>query len=250
MVRQSILGVEINAVNMMQTLEAMENWIANREPHYICCVPAHILMDCRANPSLIPILNASGINTPDGMAVVWYLRVRGHRNVTRVYGPDLMLAFCERSVESGTRHYLYGGAEGVAETLATKLKNRFPGIQVVGMDSPPFRELTAEEDQGAVKRIRAARPDIVWVGIGSPRQERWMAEHVHRLDVPVLVGVGAAFDFLSGNKAQAPYWMQRSGLEWLFRLCNEPRRLWRRYLQYPRFAVLALWELIFSRPGG
>ncbi len=175
------------------------------------------------------------------MPVVWMLRWQGFKNVQRVYGPDLLQAACARSLETGWRHYFYGGAPQVAEKLKDKLCADYPGLQVVGMESPPFRPLTAEEDEDAVQRIRQARPDIVWVGLGAPRQDFWMAEHLDRLGVPVLVGVGAAFDFLSGAKPQAPLWMRRSGLEWLFRLATEPRRLWRRYLiGNPRFLYLCL----------
>lgn len=157
----------------------------------------------------------------------------------RVYGPDLMLALCERSLEKGYRHFFYGGAPGVPERLAERLGARFPGLRVVGTFSPPFRPLTLEEDEKVVRMINGASPDILWVGLGAPKQERWMAEHRDRLRVPVMIGVGAAFDFYAGVKRQAPRWMQRAGLEWLFRLCQEPRRLWRRYLlNIPRFLCL------------
>jgi len=157
-----------------------------------------------------------------------------------------MLAVCQYGIKKGYRHYFYGAAPGVAEKLAASLQERFPGLTVVGIESPPFRELSPVEDQEMVERIRSTRPYIVWVGIGSPRQERWMSDHLERLDVPVLVGVGAAFDFLSGNKPQAPRWVQRSGLEWLFRLVNEPRRLWKRYiLGYPVF----IWRVLLQQLG-
>jgi N-acetylglucosaminyldiphosphoundecaprenol N-acetyl-beta-D-mannosaminyltransferase len=180
------------------------------------------------------------MTTPDGMAIVWLLKLKGQRHVSRVYGPDLMLTVCEQSVRSGLKHFLYGGAPQVAEKLAHKLQTHFPGLQIAGIYCPPFRPLTSEEDQAVIQQINDSQADIVWVGISTPRQERWMAEHIGHLTTPVLIGVGAAFDFISGNKRQAPYWMQRSGLEWLFRLATEPRRLWRRYAQYPLFAMLVL----------
>jgi N-acetylglucosaminyldiphosphoundecaprenol N-acetyl-beta-D-mannosaminyltransferase len=156
-----------------------------------------------------------------------------------------MLAVCQQGVEKGYRHYFYGGAPGVGEKLAAVLEKQFPGLQIVGIDSPPFRALTADEIQAEQARIQAAHPDIVWIGIGSPRQEIWMSEHTAGLNVPVLAGVGAAFDFLSGNKPQAPKWVQRSGLEWFYRLISEPRRLWRRYLLgYPRFVVLVVLQAL------
>ena len=245
-----ILHTRVDAVNMPAALARIRGWIAARDPHYVCCAPAHAIMEAYDHPELRPVFAGSGMTTPDGMAVVWLLRWKGHAGVERVYGPDLLLAACADGVERGVRHYFYGGAPGVAEALVERLSARYPGLLVAGVDSPPFRPLSAAEDAAAVERIRAAAPDMLWVGIGSPRQEQWMAAHVDGLGVPVLVGVGAAFDFLSGRKPQAPRWMQRSGLEWLFRLISEPRRLWRRYLQYPRFAGLVLLQALGRLPGG
>lgn len=196
------------------------------------------------DPELRRIFNRSGLTTPDGMAIVWLLRLQGFSQVERVYGPDLMQAVCKRSAETGWRHYFYGGTPGVAEQLAEKLKTQSPGLQIAGMYSPPFRELTPEEDREMIARINEARPDIVWVGIGSPKQELWMSRHLGQVDAPVLIGVGAAFDFLSGRKRQAPRWIQRSGFEWLFRLGSEPKRLWRRYADYPLFVLLVLLQLL------
>jgi N-acetylglucosaminyldiphosphoundecaprenol N-acetyl-beta-D-mannosaminyltransferase len=158
-----------------------------------------------------------------------------------VYGPDLLLACCSRSLASGYRHFFYGGAPGVPERLIERLSARFPGLCVAGGFSPPFRALTSEEDLALVRRINEAQPDIVWVGLSTPKQERWMWEHRGRLKAPVFIGVGAAFDFHAGLKRQAPRWMQRNGLEWVFRLLTEPRRLWRRYLRNnPVFVWLTL----------
>jgi N-acetylglucosaminyldiphosphoundecaprenol N-acetyl-beta-D-mannosaminyltransferase len=157
-----------------------------------------------------------------------------------------MLAACQRSIEKGYRHFFYGGAPGVAEILATRLHARFPTLQVVGLNTPPFRPLTPAEDRTVVVRINTAQPDIVWVGLSTPKQEHWMASHIGRLQAPVLIGVGAAFDFHAGLKRQAPRWIQRSGLEWLFRLVMEPRRLWRRYLiTNPGF----LWQILLQVLG-
>lgn len=242
--RVNILGVGISAINMGQALEIIDDWIATREPHYICVTPAHGVMDCHAEPELRQIFNSSGLTTPDGMSIVWLLRLHGKKHVSRVYGPDLMQAVCERSSSRGYRHFLYGGAEGVAEALRDRLSAACPGLRIVGTHCPPFRELTPEEDQDVVRRIDASGADVVWVGISTPKQERWMARNVGRLNAPVLIGVGAAFDFLSGRKRQAPRWMQRSGLEWLFRLMTEPRRLWRRYARYPVFALLVLGQAL------
>lgn len=239
--RVNILGVGVNAVCMADALDALDGWINQRQPHYVCCAPAHAVMECVDHPDLRPVYNQSGLTTPDGMPIAWLIRWAGHKQVERVYGPDLLLAACEYGLERGWRHYFYGGATGIPERLVEKLRARFPALCVAGVESPPFRELDALEQAAATQRIRGAGTDILWVGLGSPRQERWMAANVDLLGVPVLVGVGAAFDFLSENKRQAPRWMQRSGLEWLFRLFSEPRRLWKRYiLGYPRFVVLVL----------
>ncbi len=246
--RVNVLGVGISAINMGIALAQIDSWIARREQHYVCVTTVHGVMECQRDPSLRQAFNGSGLTTPDGMPLVWLSRLHGYRDVGRVYGPDLMLALSERSVERGYRHYLYGGADGVAELLAARLRARFPGIEIVGTYTPPFREMTPDEDAAAVRAINEARPDIVWVGISTPKQDRWMAGHVGRLDAPVLIGVGAAFDFHAGLKKQAPRWMQQSGLEWLFRLVQEPRRLWRRYLIYnPLFVALVALQLLGVR---
>lgn len=229
---------------MEMALKTIEGWISRCESQYVCVSPAHAIMDYRRDPELRCIANSSGLSTPDGMSVVWLLRLKGHRNVERVYGPDLILELCKRSLEHGYRHFFYGGAPGVVEDLASRLRGRFDGIRIAGTYTPPFRPLTAEEDQQIVELINASEANIVWIGLGAPKQELWMADHVGLIEGAVLVGVGAAFDFLSGHKPQAPHWMQRSGLEWLFRLGTEPRRLWRRYAHYPLFVVLASAQLL------
>ena len=194
------------------------------------------------------IHNAAGLVVPDGMPLVWLSRLRGFNHVTRVYGPDLMLALCERSIARGYRHFLYGGACGIAERLSSRLQSRFPGLNVVGIHSPPFRALEPAEDEEIVKAINSARPHIVWVGVGTPKQELWMAQHVDKLHAPVLIGVGAAFDFLAGVKRQAPRWIMRAGLEWMFRMIQEPRRLGRRYMiNNPLFVGLLICELLGRR---
>jgi len=239
--RANILGVGVSALNMAMALEIIEGWIERREPHYVCVTGVHGVMESQRDEELRRIHNRAGLVTPDGMPLVWLSRLQGFHHVERVYGPDLMLALCERSVAKGYRHFFYGGAEGVPDQLASVFQKRFPGLQVAGTFSPPFRPLTADEDDRIVQMINAAAPDIVWVGLSTPKQERWMAGHRERLTAPVLIGVGAAFDFLTGRKPQAPRWMQRAGLEWLFRLLTEPRRLWRRYLiNNPRFVLLVL----------
>jgi N-acetylglucosaminyldiphosphoundecaprenol N-acetyl-beta-D-mannosaminyltransferase len=237
--RVDIMGVHVSAINMDDALAAIGEWIDNRDPHYVCVTPLHAIIDANEQPDLKEIFNGSGMTTPDGMAIVWTLKLRGYRNVSRVYGPDLMRAVSARSEETGWRHFLYGGADGVAQELSATLQRRYPRMSIVGTYTPPFRPLTAEEDADLRRRIESSGADIVWVGISTPKQERWMSEHVG-IGAPVLIGVGAAFDFLSGRKKHAPRWIQRSGAEWLFRLAMEPRRLWRRYVRYPGFVLRML----------
>jgi N-acetylglucosaminyldiphosphoundecaprenol N-acetyl-beta-D-mannosaminyltransferase len=227
--RVDVLGVEVSAIDMAQALAIIDGWIASGARRYVCVTGVHGVMESRRDPALLRIHNDAGMVTPDGMPLVWLARRAGFSHVSRVYGPDLMLACCEHSVPRGYRHYLYGGAPGVADRLSERLRARFPGLQIVGSYSPPFRPGRAREDQAVLDRLNGAVPDIVWVGLSTPKQEWWMHEHRGLLDASVLIGVGAAFDFHAGLKRQAPRWMQRSGLEWLFRLSQEPRRLWPRY---------------------
>ncbi len=241
-----ILGVAVSAIDMEMAVGEIERWIEAREPHYVCVTGVHGVMESQRDGRLRSIHNSAGLVTPDGMPLVWLSRWRGQRHVRRVYGPDLMLAVCERSLERGWRHFLFGGEEGVPELLAERLRARFPGLAVVGAWSPPFRPLTPEEEAQLSVRIAASGADIVWVGLSTPKQERWMSEHIGRLTAPVLVGVGAAFDFHAGRKRQAPRWMQGAGLEWFYRLLTEPRRLWRRYLiNNPRF----VWRVLREEAG-
>jgi len=240
----NVLGVCVSAVDMAAALAAIEGWISEREQHYVCVTGVHGVMESRRDDRLRAIHNAAGMVTPDGMPLVWCGRLSGHGQIRRVYGPDLMLACC--GLTARHRHFLYGGAPGVAERLADRLRQRFPSLVIAGTYTPPFRALTLAEDEVAVTQINASAADIVWVGLSTPKQERWMAAHMGRVDAPVMIGVGAAFDFLSGIKRQAPRWMQRTGLEWLFRLAAEPRRLWRRYL---RNNPLFLWYLFRQALG-
>jgi N-acetylglucosaminyldiphosphoundecaprenol N-acetyl-beta-D-mannosaminyltransferase len=245
-----VLGVRVSPINMPMALATLEGWISRRESHYVTVTPGHAVMDAYHDPELRRIFNASGMTTPDGMSVVWFLKLKGYKHVSRVYGPDLMLALCNAGVVKGYRHFLYGGEPGVADLLKTKLVARFPGLKICGTYTPPFGDLSAEEDRSVVDAINARAPDVVWVGLSTPKQERWMAAHLGRVKAPVLIGVGAAFDFISGRKPQAPRWMQQGGLEWLFRLAVEPRRMWPRYRQYPAFVFLAMLQLLGLRRFG
>jgi N-acetylglucosaminyldiphosphoundecaprenol N-acetyl-beta-D-mannosaminyltransferase len=224
-----VLGVRINAVQIPEVVSLMEGWIRERAVgHYIVVTGMHGIMEAQLDSGFRCILNAADLAVPDGMPLVWLGRWHGYAVPRRVYGPELMETFC-RATGPLYRHFFYGGGPGVADLLADVLRQRH-GVNAVGTHSPPFRPLTHEENAQVSCQIQAAAPDVVWVGLSTPKQERWMCEHCTRLRIPVMVGVGAAFDFIAGTVKQAPDWMQENGIEWLFRLTHEPRRLWRRYL--------------------
>lgn len=239
--RVDVLGVGISAIDPATALAEVTRWIDGGLHHYVCVTGVHGVMESQHDRELLRIHNDSGLTTPDGMPMVWSAHRAGAANVERVYGPDLMLAVSERAAERGWKCFLYGATDEVLEQLRTNLRDRFPALQIVGWHSPPFRALTAAEDEAVVREINDSGAQIVWVGLSTPKQERWMAAHVGRLDASALFGVGAAFDMHAGNLRQAPRWMQRAGLEWLFRLASEPRRLWRRYaVNNPRFVLAIL----------
>jgi exopolysaccharide biosynthesis WecB/TagA/CpsF family protein len=244
--RFDVLGVRVNAIQIPEVIEAMRQWIEERKRcHAIAVTGMHGVMEAQHDRAFKEILNAADAVVPDGMPLVWLGRLAGLPLRRRVYGPELMMSFCEQTAKEGYRHFFYGGAPGVPEKLAKTLQSKFAGLQAVGTFSPPYRALTQEEDAQIVATINATTPDIVWVGLGTPKQEIWMQEHRERLRASVLVGVGAAFDIHAGTKAQAPVWMQEHGFEWLFRLAQEPGRLWSRYLVYgSEFVFRVCLELI------
>lgn len=226
-----VLGVRVNALQIADVVDHMQHWIQERKHgHFIAVTGMHGISESRRDPSFRTILNSADLVVPDGMPLVWLGRWNGYSLRRRVYGPEMMETFCRLTGGEYT-HFLYGGAVGVPERMAEVMENKY-GSRVVGAYSPPFRALTEVERKDVVTRIRAANPDVLWVGISTPKQERWIAEHRDRLGVPVIIGVGAAFDFHTGRVKQAPRWMRENGMEWLFRLLAEPRRLWRRYLIY------------------
>ena len=240
-----MLGVPFGPITLDEAITTIQHWIAFRIPNYVCVTGAHGVIESKKDPKLRSIHEHAGLVTPDGMPIVWMCRALGFRRTQRVYGPDLMDGLCSVSCQKGYRHFFYGGGEGVAEILKKKLIAKYEGLKVVGTHTPPFRPLSVEEDDAIVADINAAQPDIVWVGISTPKQQFWMSEHFGQINAPVLIGVGAAFDFHAGLKKQAPVWMQRGGLEWLYRLFTEPRRLWRRYLSVvPSFVILAAGQLV------
>jgi N-acetylglucosaminyldiphosphoundecaprenol N-acetyl-beta-D-mannosaminyltransferase len=245
--RVNVLGVRVSAINLDDSVSIIDRWISSRSQHYVCVTGVHGVMESRADHTVAAIHDNAGLVTPDGMPLVWMARWLGCKRVERVYGPDLMRTISAISPRREYRHFYYGGGPGLAEKLKDVLTSAHPGLNVVGTLSPPFRQLTSEEDAAVVDQINATHPDIIWVGLSTPKQERWMAEHLGRINAPVMIGVGAAFDFLALTKKQAPRWMQRNGLEWLFRLCAEPRRLGRRYLYIvPNFMILAAVQLLGS----
>jgi N-acetylglucosaminyldiphosphoundecaprenol N-acetyl-beta-D-mannosaminyltransferase len=232
--RYNVLGVGVSALTLGRARDLIVGARGGKRLGYVCLCTVNGIGEAHRDRGFMRIFNESWLTTPDGMPVVWM----GPPGVERVYGPDLMLAVCDGGRERGLRHFLFGGRPGVAEKLQSSLTERFPGLEIVGTFTPPFRDLGDAEMKALEAQVSLARPDIVWVGLGTPKQERFMAGPGRALDAGLLVGVGAAFDFLSGNVRQAPRWIQRSGLEWLFRLCVEPRRLAPRYLRTNTLFVL------------
>jgi N-acetylglucosaminyldiphosphoundecaprenol N-acetyl-beta-D-mannosaminyltransferase len=232
-----VLGVPLALIDYDRTMDWIDAAVAAEARGYVCVAAVHTVMACREDPELRSAVLASSLTVPDGQPLVWAMNALGHDLPSRVYGPELMARYCERAALTGARLFLYGGRnQGALVQLALNLRTRYPGLQIVGGYSPPFRPLTDEESEAVASEINRSQADVVWVGIGVPKQEKWMAAMRDRLTAPVLVGVGAAFDFHAGLVAQAPDWMQSLGLEWVYRLYREPRRLWRRYLRYnPRF---------------
>lgn len=239
--RIDVLGVGISAINMDLAIAELTRWVDEGEQHYVCVTGVHGVMESQGDHELLEIHNRSGLTTPDGVPMVWAGKRAGADQMSRVYGPDLMLEICKRSPAQGWRHFFYGGKEGVPELLARRLQDQFEGLNVVGTYSPPFRLLTEAESDDIASMINDVSPDFVWVGLSTPKQERWMDANIGRLNAPALLGVGAAFDIHAGLLPQAPGWMQQRGLEWLYRLIKEPRRLWKRYLgNNPRFVLSVL----------
>ncbi|MGO9903932.1 MAG: WecB/TagA/CpsF family glycosyltransferase [Solirubrobacteraceae bacterium] len=234
-----VLGVPLAVIDYERTVGWVDAVVAQRGRGYVCVCNVHTVTAAREDPELRAALLGSQLNVPDGQPLVWAMNALGQSLSDRVYGPELMLRACAHAARTGQRLYLYGGRnQGALVQLALNLRERFPGIRIVGGYSPPFRPLTVEEREYVIAEINRSAADVVWVGIGVPKQEKLMAQIRPQLEAPVLIGVGAAFDFHAGLVPQAPEWLQRAGLEWAYRLAREPRRLWRRYFRYnPRFVV-------------
>jgi N-acetylglucosaminyldiphosphoundecaprenol N-acetyl-beta-D-mannosaminyltransferase len=228
--RANVLGVGLSALNLPLATRLIIEAARRGRKGYVTVTGVHGVMEAQRDDEFKRILNRSFLTTPDGMPMTWVGRAQGYREMDRVYGPDLMLDIFRQTADGSVRHFFYGGKEGVAERLRQKLEATFPGVVVCGTYTPPFRALTAEEENALVETLAGAKPHILWIGLSTPKQERFMHRYLDRLPVPIMIGVGAAFDIHAGLLQQAPRWMQRIGLEWFFRLCTEPRRLWRRYL--------------------
>jgi N-acetylglucosaminyldiphosphoundecaprenol N-acetyl-beta-D-mannosaminyltransferase len=229
-----VVGIDVALTDYERTMDWLDAAIARGERAIVSAAAVHLVMVAGEDPDTrVAIDRDDVLAVPDGQPLVWALKALGHPDASRVYGPDLMAKYCERSARTGTRMYLYGGRnQGALVQLTLSLRRRYPGLRIVGGYSPPYRPLTRDEEAWVVDDINGSRADIVWVGTGQPKQEKWMAAMRDRLDAPILAGVGAAFDFHAGLIPQAPDWMQALGLEWTFRLAQEPRRLWRRYVRY------------------
>ncbi|MCA9242002.1 MAG: WecB/TagA/CpsF family glycosyltransferase, partial [Planctomycetales bacterium] len=248
--RHNVLGVGISDINLDTATSAIREHLHRRDTGYVCVTGVHGVMIAQDCDHFRGILNNSFLTTPDGMPMVWVGKWNRCREIERVYGPDLMLEVLRDGVASGRTHYLYGGGDGVAEKLAARLRQLVPGVQIVGTYTPPFRPLNEQEEQAIVEEVDRLRPDCFWVGLSTPKQERFMDEYLPKLNTRLMFGVGAAFDFHAGLLRQAPGWMQRSGLESFFRLCMEPRRLWKRYVYgNSRFVARIAGQLAAGRPA-
>ena len=242
--RANVLGVGVSAINLDSAAQAVTRALDAKARGYVCVTGVHGVSEAQGDPAFRNILNAAFLNTPDGMPMVWMGRLQGFKDMRRVYGPDLMLRLCELSPGRGITHFFYGGGPGVADELTQRLTQRFPGLKIAGTYTPPFRPLTSDEEAALIRQVGLLKPDIFWVGLSTPKQEKFMAQYWQKLDATLFFGVGAAFDFHAGKVRQAPRWMQRTGLEWFFRLCCEPRRLCKRYFKNnPLFLCRALGQL-------
>ena len=234
--RVDILGVGVHALNMRTAVNFLDSAASTGTRGYVAVTGVHGIVEAQDDKRLKDVLNNSLLTTPDGMPTVWIGRRQGHPDMDRVFGPELMVEVCRRSVDSGHTHFIYGGKEGVAGQLVSALETLAPGVRFVGTYTPPFRPLNAEEESRLIEQLESARPDFFWVCLSTPKQEMFMAEYVHKLPTTIMIGVGAACDILTGRVKDSPRWVKRSGLQWLHRLFQEPTRLWRRYLiNNPRF---------------
>ena len=243
--RANVLGVGVHVLTTAQAVYACIRLVRNDGRGYVCTTGVHGVIEAHSNPRLREILNSAFLNLADGVPTAWMGKLQGYRSMKTIRGPEFMLALCEASVQWQLRHFLYGGGDGVTEELANALRLNFPGIQIVGSYTPPFRALTESEEGALEAQMRECEPDIMWIGLSTPKQELFTGRHFHRLSVKLMITVGAAFDFHSGRKKDAPTWIKDHGFHWLYRLVQEPRRLLRRYGRIvPSFLFLAMLQVL------
>jgi N-acetylglucosaminyldiphosphoundecaprenol N-acetyl-beta-D-mannosaminyltransferase len=246
--RVNVLGVGVTPLDARQTIDLIDAAIRENHKSYICVTGVHGIMEAQKDPGLRAIINRSMITTADGRPTVWVGRLQGFRKMKQLTGPNLMLQLCQESVAKGQTHFFYGGDVGVADQLKLTLEARYPGLRVVGTYTPPFRPLNAKEEQELQETIARVKPDLFWVGLSTPKQERFMAQYLPKLDTKVMLGVGAAFDIHTGRIQESPEWLKATGMQWFHRMCQEPRRLWKRYLyNNPRFIVRITSQLLGFR---
>jgi N-acetylglucosaminyldiphosphoundecaprenol N-acetyl-beta-D-mannosaminyltransferase len=241
----NILGVKVHATSMDRALSRVESAIANGEKGYVCVTGVQGVMEAQTDSNLKRIINGAYLNIPDGRPTVWVGWLRGFMKMRQVTGPCIMLEICELSRKKGYTHFFYGGNDGVAEQLKESLTQRFPGMKVVGTYTPPFRPLNAEEEAELTRMVAETKPDFFWVGLSTPKQERFMDQYISKLDAKLMFGVGAAFDIHTGRIKDAPYWMKLTGVQWMHRIYQDPKRLWKRYLvNNPKFVYQITLELL------
>jgi N-acetylglucosaminyldiphosphoundecaprenol N-acetyl-beta-D-mannosaminyltransferase len=246
---QQILGVTFDLVDFQTAMQTVDQCRRIGKRMYVTITNPHSVLLCNRDPEMYRATSGAYMTLPDGVGIILAARLLGYKNHGRITGPILMLRLCDWGREYGYKHYFYGGAEGVADKLRDRLSQMFPGLQTVGTYCPSFRPLSRQEDETIVEQINSAKPDIVWVGLGAPKQEKWMAEHLGKITASAMIGVGAAFDFHSANVKWAPAWMRRLGLEWVYRLTREPKRMWRRNLDSPVFLAKVVWQRLMMALG-
>jgi len=242
--KYDILNVKFDLISYHVVMDTIRRWKQLGERHYISITNPHSVMLCQRDLKMQKAIQTADLVTPDGIGILLAAYLLGYPHNGRVTGPELMLKLCDWGRKYGYRHFFYGGAEGVAEKLKERLCRKYPGLQVAGTYSPPFKTLSRREDQTVVEQINSTEPDILWVGLGAPKQEKWMAKHLGCIQATVMIGVGAAFDFHSGRIKRSPAWMRKVGLEWAYRLIYNPKRMWRRNIDSPIFLSKVIWQRI------